>query len=298
MRCAAFLLGLLLLSGCDDEVELLERPDDGCAEGNENRRFTCRVAARIATGVSEARVEVTGDEELVVHLPDDLDLQMFTGNLHADCRNAPAVCETNTQRLISSIQEAQAAANTPLSPTTVRAVIKPPEWMAYVAEQAAASEGGPDNALLHRPWIGGLSIVYVSDRPDSMAMLTRDALEELSLDDARLHALALRNLRAACADFSHETVPGTNIEQLMAGDSYEASRLLLPELWRPLADQVQGDLLVAAPSRDRVLFTGSASPVDAAELRRLARVHSADDGHSITDVVFRLTPDGFVVHEG
>lgn len=82
----------------------------------------------------------------------------------------------------------------------------------------------------------------------------------------------------------------SDIRVIHEGDSYEASRLILHHRWAAIAAQVRGDLLVAAPSRDFVYFTGSRE--DVAGLRALARA-SDQQGHPLTSTLLRWTPSGW-----
>jgi hypothetical protein len=55
---------------------------------------------------------------------------------------------------------------------------------------------GAQSDVPQRAWgWTGLRIVYVLDRPDSVAYLNRDMAEDLGLNDVELHDLALSNLR-------------------------------------------------------------------------------------------------------
>ncbi len=109
-----------------------------------------------------------------------------------------------------------------------------------------------------RPFAGDLWEVYVFDLPDAMRVVDADDLPALKLDPAQLDALAMDNLSRRLASFPHEPVePGSPVQVLHAGDSYEASRLLLHDRWPALKGSVKGDLLVSAPSRDYIYFIGS-----------------------------------------
>jgi len=80
-----------------------------------------------------------------------------------------------------------------------------------------------------------------------------------------------------------------------AGDSYEASRVLLHGRWRAIARTVRGDLLASAPARDTVIFTGSQEDVKG--LRSLAHRISGEQHHPLSPTILRWTEASWVVFE-
>ena len=55
---------------------------------------------------------------------------------------------------------------------------------------------------------------------------------------------------------------------LTAGGNYEAPLLLLPEIWRSVAQMVCGQIVASVPARDILLVTGDSNPENLADLRR------------------------------
>ena len=45
---------------------------------------------------------------------------------------------------------------------------------------------------------------------------------------------------------------------LTAGGNYEATLILLPEVWESVAEMVSGQIVAAVPARDVLYFTGDA----------------------------------------
>ena len=286
MRTLPRLLVVLVLAACDPGGPL-SRAGDGCGDGSADARFTCRVAQRLAARIEPLEIEVVGPLELAAELGDENRVSVHLDNTVADCRAIPERCEDTVARLASALEDGIRSASRGPEPAAVRALLKSSDWPDERRRDAPEA-----NDLVTRPFLGDLHIVYVEDRPDSIVMLTPSALSSLALDLPGVHALALENLSTACADFSHEGVPGTPLRRLVAGDSYEASRLLLPGSWRALAGAVEGALVVAAPARDEVLFGAEA---DVAALRRHAAERHATLGHPISTTVFVLRERGFEV---
>jgi uncharacterized protein YtpQ (UPF0354 family) len=76
-----------------------------------------------------------------------------------------------------------------------------------------------------------------------------------------------------------------------AGGTYEASLLLFDSIWSSDNFNVDGELVVAIPSRDLLLVTGSRDKEGLEQLRKLAV-------KTVEEASYRLTPELFVRKEG
>jgi uncharacterized protein YtpQ (UPF0354 family) len=97
-----------------------------------------------------------------------------------------------------------------------------------------------------------------------MKILTADQAKPLARTPAELRGLAVTNLRRILKGVQSRG-DGTVI-MLTAGGSYEASLLLLDELWSKQARVVDGDVVASVPNRDVLLFTGSRSAAGIAKI--------------------------------
>ena len=71
-----------------------------------------------------------------------------------------------------------------------------------------------------------------------------------------------------------------------AGGTYEASLLLLDEIWIPNAIAVQGDVVVGIPARDLLLVTGSQTPGGVDKLRQVVNATAQDANYKLTNTLF------------
>jgi uncharacterized protein YtpQ (UPF0354 family) len=76
-------------------------------------------------------------------------------------------------------------------------------------------------------------------------------------------------------------------------EPYEASRLLVPEMWKPLVDAAKGQLIVSAPGADVLLFRQLDDGTSIEELRAQTRVVATQVARPISETIFRWTPAGF-----
>jgi hypothetical protein len=254
--------------------------------------FTERVAARVRQGRGDVSVAVKGRLHLELVAKDGGQLQMYLDNLWRQCESAPGACDDDIDRAVAA--QGQGTDISYLKPEFVRPLLKDREWLANV--ERISKEGTPEkaasNAIVARPFVADLYVVYAFDMPDGMRMMTRGDVAALGLDDQQIHALALANMEKAAGPIVGEALkPGSRIRVVRVGDSYEASRVILHDRWKDIAARVDGDLVVAVPARDFVAFTGSREQV--AALRVLARRAAAEDHHPLTATLLRWTPGGW-----
>lgn len=247
-----------------------------------------RVAARIAETAPGHRVVVRDATHLEIDgAPVDL------ANLAGECREASA-CDAAVARGARALTTEEAV----LTREGLRAVILPG---AIVEEQRARAraEGLPE-PFVGRPFVGPLWEVFAHDSPDAISYFGAVARAELgspTLDE--LHELALSNMRAAFDEaipsepFDEEIAPAVRV--VRTGDSYANSRVLLHERWAPIAREVRGELLVAAPTRDLVVYTGSADDFDVATIRWLVQQMFRNEPHPISPAILRRTADGWAL---
>ncbi len=113
-------------------------------------------------------------------------------------------------------------------------------------------------------------------------------------DGAALYGEALAQLRA----LTHAT-PGqadgegaAMVLRYEAGDGLDAGRALLPDLMAAMADLVQGQPLVALPSRDLLVMVGNADADVVARARAMVAERHAQDPFPLSPRWYTVAPDG------
>lgn len=152
-------------------------------------------------------------------------------------------------------------------------------------------ENGPAIA----PYVGDLVIVFALEMPSSIRSLTRATRNELPVADRELLNRASTNLLDHIQNISRWD--GEAVTMLTAGGQYESSLMLVDALWEELEVQVSGELVVAVPSRDVLLFGGTGNPDTLPALRQaIARVQE-DGGYLVSEHVYRWTRGRWAVFE-
>src|SRR5262249_51649306 len=143
--------------------------------------------------------------------------------------------------LAASIETARATDGELPAPSRSDVVptIKSSEWLA----------GLPTKELATTPLVADLVVAYAFDRAQSMRYASRRELEALGLSTSELPAVALVNLRARLPRQLGTRGDGKSF-LFVAGGNYEASLLLLDEVWTQLAPNMPGDLIACVLARD------------------------------------------------
>ncbi len=110
--------------------------------------------------------------------------------------------------------------------------------------------------VAHVPFVNGTVVVFVIDLPNMTVSVTMEQVLrwETTVDD--LEAIARENLDRYAPEIEFRTLEseeGGKAIVLAEQDGYDASRLLLSDLFQTLAPEFGGDFLVATPSRDMFL---------------------------------------------
>ena len=129
-----------------------------------------------------------------------------------------------------------------------------------------------------------LIVAYAEDSPRSVRYLTPSDLSRLNLAVADMRRLSVANLERILPEPEIRNLDG--IYQITAGGDHDASLLLLDSLWRSGKIQVNGEIVAAIPSRDRLLVAGSADADGLAKIARIAQGIFAQAPYRISSRLF------------
>ena len=167
-------------------------------------------------------------------------------------------------------------------------IIKSRSWLAESRHTPADNTQPFD--FLTEEFNAEMVVVYVEDQNKILRYLNAAQLAALGVKRQDLRALALENLMRLLPQIQlHSAGP---VSMLTAGGNYEASLLLVKDFWGGGKVQVAGEIVVAVPSRDVVLITGSGNPDGLAQLKKLARASRP------AKASFQLTQSLFVYRDG
>lgn len=253
--------------------------------------FRGEVERAIASGHAEFTLEARSELQVrVLDTAGKEKMTLFLDNAYKEYLQSPEHLQEVVARCVDSLLEASDLAA--VDRAQIVPVIKDNAW---IAESIAAvkERGGKGPAVyVTEPYNAQLAILYAEDRPKQIRYLTPANLEELGLTPAELRPLAVQNLRRLLPEIELHRSP--TVTMITAGGSYEASLLLLDEVWSGKIVSVEGDPVVAIPTRDLLLLTGTKTPGGVARLREIATKSVAESSYRLTDTLFVRREGGFV----
>jgi len=227
--------------------------------------FTRLYAMAAAARFRGCAVFVTGKLQITMKLYDGggewkVPLAAVWTETVMDPASRPVTCRRNIAELAAS-----KAASGALAPRVNSSTIFPVIWSGLPPESGRSKIVPTFEPLTTDIYILYFG-VYFGERDGDGVYLTEDDCKLLNLDLPALHKLAVGNLaNLALRIIPREPEPPFTIT---AGGKYAASLLLDDKLWDKQASAVRGELIAAVPSRNTLIFTGSASPGGVEALRR------------------------------
>lgn len=150
---------------------------------------------------------------------------------------------------------------------------------------------------VHESLNSELDVVYAEDSPHNIRYLNHGNLKALGIDPRLLRQHAIENLTSILRG-EMEIHGGDGVYLISAGGNYEASFLLFDDFWESGALEVDGDYVVAIPTRDLLLVTGSDNRAGIERVRDVAGDASARGAYALTPVLFVRKHGAFEVFEG
>lgn len=274
----AVCLAPALLTGCKRQPDLAHRVEAQIHARLPAAKVTVKDASTLDVAIGEQKVTVNLD------------------NLATNCTKLPSECDSGIDHLVNNL----ARLGEPEKPVTTAELRLTPRARKTVEDnkKLIAEKSPPDkladNQLVVYPFQADIMLTLVRDMPDGIAVMNHGALVGMKLDDEKARTIALANLEKELTSLpTVQASPG--VFRVRANDNYEAARILVPKLWDGLAKQVNGDLLVIAPTRDTVFATGSKDTAALAVMIVLAKKEFDTGPYSLSTAVLKRTDAGFVV---
>lgn len=227
-------------------------------------------ATMTATGPLTFRVEIPGRKEITV----------FLENLFRQIDNeTPEDRDQHIQRHFDSLISSSDATEEAITKDQIVPMIKD---QGYLDQACQVGKGAQ---VVKEHLAADLWIVYAADRPKNILTVKQEQLDELGIAPESLRALSLRNLWSILPPIEKHGDGAWFL--LTAGGDYVASILLLNHVWEELQQYVEGDLVVAVPTRDVILVTGSASAEGITEIRARSLELEQRGAYAISQTLLR-----------
>ncbi len=217
-------------------------------------------------------------------------------NLYTLYRNEPDQLPALWQALEETL-EAQPPDRSEDNPVVllgrVLPMLKPITLLSAVREQGIPM-------LAYRPLVGDLMVTYVVDEGPSVAYLNEGHLQRWGIGETVLWTSALRNLRAKPWR-PNPGVIGEGAASLLlfsGNDGYDATRLLLPELFAEFAVSIPGNLVIGVPNRDLLIAFSDADARIFTRVQAQVEIDSRAEGYPLTAQLFSYRRGELVPYVG
>ncbi len=234
------------------------------------------------------KVIIKGDMELAVIDETGKETTTFLDNSYKEYSVSPQDKEQIITKYISAFLEPRTQSEK-IDPARITPVIKDRGWITEIKAgmKARGAKEIPEN--VYEDLNEELVIVYAEDSPKNLRYLSPKDLEQVDLKPSDLKDLAIRNLKSIIPKI--EAHGGNGVYMVTAGGDYEASLLLFEGLWDGVQIKVDGDYVVAVPSRDMLLITGSRNKEGVQKISELAI-------KTVAEAPYHLTSDLFIRKDG
>lgn len=250
--------------------------------------YVCRYADYVGRRLPGIPVEAqVGADAATSHVawkkPGGIEARQYFGNYYTRFVGGEPL-----DQLMSEQMDEALALDSPAEapdPRQLLPVIKPVEWVDIARRQIQGSGLDPARAaFIIRPLVADLVVAYALDTDAMMQFVTSDLLEELGLDEARLHETALANLARKLPEMEIKGHDGRYVVRL--DRNYDASMLLILDQWRDRVP-IDGPILLAVPARDEVLIGDAGDPDIAESLAEIAQEIVAQSPYALSSQVLR-----------
>lgn len=214
-----------------------------------------------------------------------LDLENLYRMANRDSGNGTEIVEHYLEQLFAGEDIQLGSMTLDFARTRIMPRIQPASIFEHLSREQVA----------HVPFVNDTVKVFVTDLPNMTISITTEQLMRWKLSIEELEEIARENLDQYVPEFEItivESKEGGRAAVFGQHDGYDASRLLLSDLYNKLASQLRGDFFVAVPARDLlVAFSERPDPF----IKRIRERVTCDYKrlpYPITPVFFEVTRDG------
>jgi uncharacterized protein YtpQ (UPF0354 family) len=163
---------------------------------------------------------------------------------------------------------------------SIMPVLKSNDYINGVKAMMQEKDPAAEFPFFYESLNNGLNLLYAFDTELSMQFLSNQSIAELGLTDEQLKNRALENLMLAIPELriSGDT---SFVSYLIADENYEASLLLIDQLWTKQNFPVKGEIIVFALNRATVLITGSNDKKGIEAITNIVNVPDSQVSHAL-----------------
>lgn len=249
-------------------------------------QFTKEFVAVLCTASPDLEITVIKDLELKIKKPGSKEHTTFLHNAYDTYKTDPKLKEAVVRRFVSALLEniTNEKAFEGLDPSRIIPVVKDRRWLEET-RNALISRGAqklPEH--VYDDLNDDLIVLYAEDSPKNIRYFGPGDLEKAQIDRKDLRGLACENLKKLIPKIERHGANG--LYMIAAGGDYEASLLLFEGIWNDIQKEVSGEIVVAIPTRDLLIVTGSEDAEGLLRMRKIIEDATAKGSYRLTQKMF------------
>jgi uncharacterized protein YtpQ (UPF0354 family) len=255
------------------------------AEPLTSTQFTERFVSALQAEMPKAKISAASELKISVRRGGGTLAEVSLDNAYRSYQADPGRFAELVKAYVLALAEDHSTARTTLDRARIVPVIKTHAWLAELRNTLRPQHAEPIADVFNAE----LVVVYAEDSKGRTRYLTSAEIVE---DRKTLRALAVQNLRRILPKIELRQ-HGDAFALVTAGGDYEASLLLLDEMWSGEQIKVSGDIVVAVPAKDVLFVTGSRNRKGLKAVRAMIPEFSKGP-HGLTEKLFVYRAGKFV----
>lgn len=250
------------------------------------KQFTNEFADALRKSSPGLKVEIVKDMELKATTNDGRDITTFLDNAYDMYKLDPKSREEVIKKFVTAGLETLSSLQTSkvLDRTRIIPVIKDRPWLEETRKAVMSRGAKKMLEYVYEDLNPDLIILYAEDSTNNIRYFGSENLEKAHLERKDLRVLACENLKRILPKIERHGADG--LYMLTAGGDYESSLLLIDSVWKDLQKEVQGDIIVAIPTRDLLIVTGSQNSHGIEKVKQIVQKASAQGSYRLTTKLF------------
>jgi len=271
-----------------------------------NFRFlsSCLAALSLSCGLQaqadDFTVKITGvfqksapNTKPVVQSDNEIEIQSANGplivqldNIRATCNSKSGACDKEIKAFVDGTV-AMAKAAKPAGPLDLKKVYVVLREAGFAKRSEKGFADDETRQLISRPFVDGIESVYVLDAPKAFRFVNRSDMKRAGLDVERLHEAARKNVVSMKAPEYGPVPEQPGVFLMVASDGLGTARIFDNGLWDRIEKEVGGPVVVAAPTRDWILFAKKDNQEAADALKEMVSRMAQNEPYPVSAVVFQ-----------
>jgi uncharacterized protein YtpQ (UPF0354 family) len=253
--------------------------------------FTTAFVKALRAEVPSLDVTIKNDLELNLKHHDGSDFQSNLHNAYQTYLLDPSNLNEVIKQYVASTKEIfehKVDADT-INIENLVPIVKDKLWLSEAKSQLIKSfpnkvYNEKTDGFVYEDYNDDLAIVYAVDNPANFSFLTQKGLEKSNIPREKLHDIAINNLNKKLPNI--ELHSGPLVSMITAGGNFEASILLLDNVWTGQDLPYQGNIVIAIPARDVLLLADAKNPEAISKLREMVKKSMDNSSYTLTDQLF------------